>query len=56
MLSWNDWSETKAIQNKIEYDHWLNNEAGAQRVFQWGKIEALYDPKGGGSGIILRYI
>jgi hypothetical protein len=55
MLSWDDWSEAKEIQNKVEHDHWLNSEIGPGRIFQWGKIDAYYDPKGGGSGILLRY-
>ena len=55
MLSWDDWSEAKEIQNRVEHDHWLDNEIGTRRVFPWGKIEAYFDPKGGGSGIVLRY-
>ena len=55
MLSWDDWSMEKGIQNRVELDHWLNNEIGFCRVFPWGKAEAYFDPKGGGSGIALRY-
>jgi len=55
MLSWDDWSEAKELQSKVEYDHWLTSEIGTRRVFSWGNIEAYFDAKGGGSGIVLRY-
>jgi len=55
LLSWDDWSEAKEMQNKVEYDHWLDGEIGTRRVFPWGKIGAYFDPKGGGSGIVLRH-
>ncbi|HEY2580847.1 MAG TPA: hypothetical protein VGI43_03525 [Mucilaginibacter sp.] len=55
MLSWDDWSEAKEIQRKVEYDHWLNDEIGTLRTFPWGTIVTFFDGKGGGSGIVLRY-
>ncbi|MDO4880046.1 MAG: hypothetical protein Q3983_02085 [Capnocytophaga sp.] len=53
--SWDDWSETYELQTEKYYDQWLTIHIGKERSFSWGKIEAIYDRKGGRTAIWLNY-
>ena len=53
--SWDEWSETKELERKEEFENWLTKESGNARDFAWGKVNAYYDSKGGSSGITIAY-
>lgn len=53
--NWNDWSEENELSKKEFYDDYLNILIGRKRKFQWGKIETIYDPRGGTTSILLKY-
>lgn len=53
--SWEDWAESEELLNLEKYKTWLAIEVGGQENFDWGDIWATYDPKSGGSSIIIRY-
>ncbi len=52
---WDSWSELQELLNLEKYKVWLANEVGNQEDFDWGKIWADYDSKGGSSSISMRY-
>ncbi|WP_319502490.1 hypothetical protein [uncultured Draconibacterium sp.] len=54
--SWWDHSIEKEKIKQKEYSDWLDREIGTKRKFNWGEIESVFDNKGGGSSIIMRYI
>ena len=54
--SWDDWSEEKELKRKEVHDRWLIEQTGyASHVYEWGEIGSDYDPRSGGSSIIIRY-
>lgn len=53
--NWNDWSEEKELSKKEFYDNYLTIIFGTKRKFDWGKLETVYDPRGGTTSIVLKY-
>jgi hypothetical protein len=54
--SWADWSEEKEQQRKQIHDQWLLALTGyASHFYAWGEIWSDFDPKSGGSSIVIRY-
>jgi hypothetical protein len=53
--SWDNWSEEKEFKRVEKYNKWLTEQVGIRRQFQWGTAWALYDNKGGGASLGLRY-
>jgi len=54
--SWDDWSEERELRRKQWHDDWLREQTGqASHVYEWGKVHSSYDPRSGGSSIIIRY-
>jgi hypothetical protein len=54
--SWDDWSEEGELRRKQWHDDWLRRQTGyASHVYGWGEISSAYDPRSGGSSIIIRY-
>lgn len=54
---WNDWSEEKEMARKLANDKWLMSVGltpGAQ--YPWGSVWSGYDPKGGFSSAVVRYV
>ena len=53
---YDNWSaEKEQIRLKKKFEQWLTNEIGQQRTFDWGKIEAVFDPKSSFSSIVVNY-
>ena len=50
---WNYSDEEK--QRLIDYELWLTQQLGNDRIFQWGKINAMWQPLGNGPIIYLEY-
>ncbi len=53
--TWSDWSEAHERNKTNIYEKWLTKNLGKERKFNWGKIETYHDPKGGTSGILIKY-
>ena len=54
--SWADWSEEKERQRKQIHDQWLLALTGyASHFYAWGESWSDFDPKSGGSSIVIRY-
>jgi hypothetical protein len=54
--SWADWSEQQELKRKQIHDQWLVALTGhASHVYTWGEIWSDFDPKSGGSSIVIRY-
>ena len=53
--SYDKWSAEKEQNRLKKLEQWLTNEIGQQRSFDWGKIQALYDPKSSFSSIVVNY-
>lgn len=54
--SWDSWNEEAEKANLARFNHWLDEQFGKERALEWGKVEAVYDPKSAGSVITLRYV
>mgnify|MGYP006896874751 CR=1 FL=1 len=52
---YDNWSAQKEQIRLKEFEKWLTNEIGQQRTFEWGKIQAEFDPKGSFSSIAVHY-
>lgn len=51
-----DWSEEGELKRKQWHDDWLRGQTGhASHVYKWGEVGSNYDPRSGGSSIIIRY-
>ena len=54
--SWADWSEEKELARKAAHDQFLISTFGSpSKRLAWGKVESLYDPRSGGSSIVVTY-
>jgi len=54
--SWAEWSEAGELRVKALNDQLLREYLGPPPyVYAWGTIESDYDPKSGGSSIVVRY-
>jgi hypothetical protein len=53
--SWSQWSETEELDRKRAHDRWLNAHIGGARTFPWGSVSSDFDPRSGGSSIVLSY-
>lgn len=53
--SYDKWSAEKEQNRQKKLEQWLTYEIGQQRSFDWGKIQALYDPKSSFSSIVVNY-
>jgi len=54
--SWDSWSKGKEQVNLVRFKNWLEEQFGELRSFEWGSVEAVYDPKSAGSSIKVHYI
>lgn len=54
-ISWDNWNEADELKRKDIYEQWLTKHLGTKRNFDWGKIAACYDPRGGGTTISIKY-
>ena len=55
---WSEWSEHRELARKQLHDSLLESILGNSwhgRQFRWGRVESVYDPKSGGSGITVSY-
>ena len=52
---WSEWSETAERQRKAAHDVLLHRDLVAEREFEWGRAESVFDEKGGGSLIVVQY-
>ncbi|WP_324027805.1 hypothetical protein QSV08_07620 [Maribacter sp. BPC-D8] len=52
---WGNWSKKKELELKETYDVWLNSKIGPKRIYEWGSIASVYDPKSGSSSIVIIY-
>lgn len=53
----NDWSQEKEMTRKIANDKWLeSNGLIPGNKYQWGEVWSGYDPKGGFSSVVIRYV
>lgn len=50
-----NWSAEKEQNRLKKFEQWLTNEIGQQRSFDWGKIQAFFDPKASFSSIGVNY-
>lgn len=53
--NWASWNKETERSNLARFNHWLDEQFGAVRALEWGKIEANYDLKSMGSSIKLTY-
>ena len=53
--SWDSWNENEELKQKDLYENWLTKLFGKKRDFEWGKIGAYYDQRGGSTSINIRY-
>ena len=53
--SWDDYNEDAEIKKKDLYEKWLIQTIGKKRDFEWGKISAYFDPRGGSSSMYIKY-
>jgi hypothetical protein len=54
--SWDDWSEGDELRRKQWHDDWLLGQTGhTSHVYEWGEVGSDYDPRSGGSSIVIRY-
>jgi hypothetical protein len=56
--SWSDWSENRELARKRVHDSLLQQSLGqdwCHKHFTWGRVESLYDSKGGFSSIVVTY-
>lgn len=55
-LTWDNWSEKDELKRKDIYEHWLTTIIGKKRNFEWGKVGAYFDPKGGTTSMNINYV
>lgn len=53
--NWASWSKENEQKNLVRFNNWLDQQFDKKRALEWGKIQAFYDSKSGGSSIKLRY-
>lgn len=54
--SWEEWSEEGEQRRKAWHDQWLRGQTGyASHDYPWGAVHSAYDPRSGGSSIMIRY-
>ncbi|HYQ27913.1 MAG TPA: hypothetical protein VER04_11865 [Polyangiaceae bacterium] len=53
--SWAEWSLERELARKAAHDRLLGEDIGLQRSFVWGTVRSAYDPKSGGSSIVVQY-
>lgn len=54
--SWDDYDESEQRAQRDVYDAWLSTQVGSARQHPWGTVSAYFDERGGGAGILLRYL
>ena len=66
-LSWENWSESRELQRRRQFDRWLDKQLGAApctvkssaagrcRCFPWGSVGAYYHPQDGSTRMVLAY-
>ena len=54
-ITWDNWNEENELKRKDIYEEWLTNLIGKKRSFEWGKIGAYYDPRGGTTSMNIQY-
>ncbi len=54
-LTWDNWNEKDELKLKEIYDKWLTKIIGEKRSFEWGKVGAYFDPKGGTTSMHIKY-
>jgi hypothetical protein len=54
-FTWNNWQHEDELKRKDIYEDWLTKLIGKKRNFDWGKIGAYYDPRGGTTSINIKY-
>ncbi len=52
---WSNWSQKAELARKLAHDVLLEHDLGNARDFAWGSVESVFDAKGGGSLIVIRY-
>jgi hypothetical protein len=52
---WSHWSEEIESARQVAHDALLDYDLGSKREFEWGRAESVFDPKGGGSLIVVEY-
>jgi hypothetical protein len=52
---WDTWDEVEERNKALKYKQWLISELGSAGQFSWGQVSADYDPRGGSSGISIKY-
>ena len=51
-----EWSDEAEQERLVLHDEWLNAELGKPPYrYAWGQVESSFDPRGGGSDIVLHY-
>lgn len=56
LKDWSDWSEEGESRKKLQHDKILRQCLGyGPYRFDWGSVESIFDTRGGGSEIIIRY-
>lgn len=53
--SWEDWSEAYELQTEKYYKQWLTSQIGEIHSFDWGRVGAYYDRKGGSTFMWVTY-
>ena len=54
-ITWDNWNEKDELKRKDIYDKWLTKIISEKRIFEWGKVGAYFDPKGGTTSINIKY-
>ncbi len=54
-FTWDNWSEKDELKRKDIYEEWLTSIIGKKRNFEWGKVGAYFDPKGGTTSMHIKY-
>jgi hypothetical protein len=52
---WAEWSEKGQLERKAAHDALLEADLGNRREFGWGRVDSVFDQKGGGSFIVIKY-
>lgn len=53
--NWCDWSEEKELRYRDDLIDVAQKHYGYIRTFPWGSIDVSYDPRSGGSTLLVRY-
>ena len=52
----NEWSDEAEQERLVMHNAWLKAELGKPPYsYAWGEVESSFDPRGGGSDIVLHY-